>query len=78
MDFDTRIANLYQNRALLIFTHGRQWFIDQANPLFGWSESTCQPGMDPETHAYLNSHDFFRHCWESENGYDRTEDRFPE
>jgi hypothetical protein len=77
MDLDTRINNLYRNRALLIFTHGRQWFIDQVNPLFAWGESECPPGMDPAVHAYMNSHDFHRHAWESDNGYYKTEDLFP-
>lgn len=76
MDYDTRLANLYNNRSLLIFTHGRDWFVNQANRLFAYSESSLQPGMDPATHAYLNSRDFYRHCWETENGYDRTEDCF--
>ena len=62
----TDIDTLYRERPLLIFTHGRDWFIQQANRQFA-RIGHGEPGAPQDP-------DQIRWFWEQDHGYDRTED----
>ena len=77
---DQQLKAAYQNRALLEFTHGADWFVKHVNAIFldyGIPGASCYRSGLTELDDYFNNTvtnvDWFRGCWEVDNNYIRDD-----
>ena len=74
---EKRLHEAYQNRNLLEFTHGAEWFVKHVNDIFLEYGFPSTKGMgytgNSELDNYLNNTvntvDWIRSCWEVDNNY---------
>lgn len=74
---ERRLHAAYQNRALLEFTYGREWFIKHVNDIFleyGFpsvkgSSNSGNAELDNYINNTVNTVDWVRGCWEVDNDY---------
>lgn len=66
-EMTTELKRLYDNRELIIFTEGEEYFNQQANKFFK-NKGLKYPNQNNEYESLFDV-DFYRCMWEFDNGY---------